>query len=327
MPNKLNKTTRHLLKLLPSGKLLSGTELRQELNMTRGGVWKAIQQLQQMGLAIQSTPDDNYRLAEPIELLQQNSIARWLPAEQKKALDEILILEQIDSTNNFLMAKAQSGSKEKLACFAEQQTAGRGRRERDWISPFGTNIYFSLLWHLNNDISELNGLSLATAVAVLRALKSYGVVSPIQLKWPNDIFCHEKKLGGILIEMIGQPHTSLALVIGIGINTYMNPQQAQGITQAWTSLQEVTQSKVERNRLAGLLLSETIQMLQQFHNAGLKPFLSEWRAHDYLYQRPIEIMLNTDKINGTMLGIDDIGRLLVKNVNQEVKAYAVGKVA
>ena len=140
------------------------------------------------------------------------------------------------------MSQAKSGPSG-WACFAEQQTHGRGRQERTWFSPYGKNIYCSLLWRFAISQGNLSGLSIAVAVMVVRALKKYGISAGIQVKWPNDILFSARKLAGILVERSGS-----AVVIGVGVN--LNFSQETETT--WISLAEITQQPVARNYFAGL---------------------------------------------------------------------------
>ena len=118
-----------------------------------------------------------------------------------------------------------------MVCFAEHQSAGKGRRGRQWVSPFGSNIYMSILWRFQQDgIACTAGLSLAVGVAVIRALKTYGF-NEVGLKWPNDIYCQGKKLGGILIEVSGEADGPCAVIIGLGLNLFLPEIQGQTITR------------------------------------------------------------------------------------------------
>ena len=184
--------------------------------------------------------------------------------ENKSLLNEIIVLNEIDSTNQFLFSKIDTKTPKSIACFSEQQTQGRGRRGREWLSPFASNIYHSLLWYFEKDPSELMGLSLAVAVMTTRALKQYGIKTGLELKWPNDIFWESQKLAGILIEMVSQPQDICAVVVGIGINTRLSQQHIIDLDRPVTSIEKITQHPADRNQLAGLLLNALIEGFQQF---------------------------------------------------------------
>jgi len=126
-----------------------------------------------------------------IELLNDARIIAAMTPASRALMQNLLILPQIDSTNRYLMdlgKQQQSG----VVCFAEQQTAGKGRRGRHWVSPFGNNIYLSVLWRYElAGPDRLAGLSLAVAVAVIRALTRLGVEN-VGIKWPNDLVSQQK---------------------------------------------------------------------------------------------------------------------------------------
>ena len=121
----------------------------------------------------------------------------------------------MDSTNAEPMRQAEAGGAPGLVCTAEQQTAGRGRRGRQWVSPFASNLYLSLVWEFSQGAAALEGLSLAVGVAVARALAACDVPA-VQLKWPNDVLHDGAKLGGILLEMTGDAAGACQVVVGVG---------------------------------------------------------------------------------------------------------------
>jgi BirA family transcriptional regulator, biotin operon repressor / biotin---[acetyl-CoA-carboxylase] ligase len=214
-----------------------------------------------------------------------------------------------------------------IAVFAEHQTAGRGRRGRSWISPFATNIYFSLLWHFNKDPAEIMGLSLAVGVAVAKALQEYGLTQGIKLKWPNDVLWQRKKLAGILVEMVATSHEQVSTVVGIGINTAMQTTQAKDINQAWTSIEQITGQPVQRNHLAALLTNHLVATINKFSKEGLSPILSNWRPLDALINQPIRVSNTQNHIDGTMTGISPRGELLLKDKELKEHRFFSGEVS
>ena len=135
-------------------------------------------------------------------------------------LADLEIFKSIDSTNKYAREKAEQAPASGSVVLAEQQSAGRGRRGKTWVSPFAANIYLSIVWDFEQGAQALEGLSLAVGVAVKRALNAQGV-NGVQLKWPNDIYVEGQKLGGILLEMIGDPAGQCSVIVGVGINVAM----------------------------------------------------------------------------------------------------------
>lgn len=304
------KSTQQLLILLADGKRYSGETLGKQLKISRAGVWKAIHHLKKLGVEIDSVRGKGYQIPDGLDLLNKEKMLMELDPQYCSLLDDLVILEQVDSTNNYLL-RHELWSNKKIACFAEHQTQGRGRSGRTWLSPFGHNIYGSLLWHFDKDPGEIIGLSLAIAVGVLRALQHFGIYQQLGLKWPNDILYAGKKLGGILIDVIAESHHRCSIIIGIGINTYLPHCLMKLIDQPCISLQAITQKPVNRNYLCGLLLKHILITLSQFSLQGLTPFLDEWNQFDQLKGKTITLNSGQQQFVGEMQGISERGELIL----------------
>lgn len=215
----MNKNIKQLLTSLNDGNFHSGSNLGKELNLTRSAVWKLIKQLEKYGIGVEAKTRQGYRITQSLEFLDKEKIIQFLGAAHKQYLDKITIFDEIPSTNSYLveLAKTQPNCMENI-CLAEFQTSGRGRLGRQWISPYGKNMYLSLLWRFVKEPGELGGLSIAVAVSVVEALRHYGIKQDIRLKWPNDIIWNGCKLAGILIEISGEVRHAYNTVIGIGLN-------------------------------------------------------------------------------------------------------------
>ena len=318
---------KNLLHLLADGKFHSGTQLASSLNISRAAIWKQLEVLTaDYGLDIIALRGKGYKLHRPLELLVAEQIKAALTPVAADLLTGLEIYQRIDSTNRYLSDRAQQ-TLSGLVCLAETQTAGKGRRGRQWVSPFGNNIYLSLLWHYPNDLSSIAGLSLAVGVAVIRALHSLGLTE-IGLKWPNDIYWHKQKLGGILIEVSGETGGSCHAVIGLGLNLYLPSKETATITQPWTDLSQIKGSiSYSRNTLTSLLLNHLLPVVARFDSNGLKAYLPEWRAADVLLNQAVNLYIGDKKMSGLVAGIDDNGLLLFKNNAGEIKTFASGEVS
>jgi BirA family biotin operon repressor/biotin-[acetyl-CoA-carboxylase] ligase len=240
--------------------------------------------------------------------------ANKIQHECSERLVSLEIFDVIDSTNSYLLQMKNASGR---VCFAEQQMQGRGRRGRSWYSPAGANIYFSLAW----DFSEKNisNLSLAVAVMVAAALKKYGILAGIQLKWPNDILFQGRKLAGILLERTGD-----TVVIGIGLNVFLSQEMKTEMHAI--DLTEITGKLIERNRLAGLLVNELLLKLPVFSATGLQEFLQDWRERDALIHKQI-VVHALEKISyGEMRGINDVGELLLLDEQNNLQQISHGEV-
>lgn len=312
-----------LLKLLADGRFHSGEALGQALCISRTMVWKHIQTLKTLGIDCHSVSGKGYRLARPVELLEQQAIEATLGDKTLARLSALELHPEIHSTNRHLMERLgmlTSGH----ACLAERQTAGRGRRGREWVSPFARNIYLSLYWRFEMSPALLSGLGLAVGVAVIRALRQLGI-DDAALKWPNDVLWQGRKLAGILLEMSGESGGPYHVVMGIGMNVNMADEGA-AIDQPWVSLNQITAQPLSRNRVAGVLLHHLLESVQQFQTSGLEPFLGEWQQADVYAGREVAIQLGDNTIVGHARGIDPSGAILVE-VEGGLRRFYSGEVS
>ncbi len=306
------QSRRQLLQLLSDGEYHSGETLGQALGISRMAVWKQIKALREAGVELQTLHGKGYRLPVAVELLDHELIRRAVTPATRAGLESIEVMLEIDSTNNHLRTQALQGAPSGSVCLAEQQQGGRGRRGRDWVSPFAANLYFSLLWRISAGAMALGGLSLVTGIAVARGLRCFGIEAA-GLKWPNDILVHNAKLAGILIDVVGESTGPCAVVIGVGVNVRMPQSAAAGIDQPWTDLGSLTgQDDISRNRLAACLLDQLLPAIAEFEAQGLQPFMAEWQRYDIVQGRPVDLQLANGVVSGTACGIDAGGALLVE---------------
>lgn len=322
----LSATQKIILSLLGDGQFHSGTELAEHLKISRSAIWKYVNDLDSIGLTISAVSGKGYRLDIPLELLEKNLILANLQPPQVALVNRISIFDEIPSTNSYLMGRCMEHAPAGEICFAERQTAGKGRRGRNWVSPFGSNIYLSVLWRFQASPLTISGLSLALGVAVIRALKEL-YPHNFQLKWPNDIFYQDKKLGGILVEVTGESEGPCAAVIGLGLNTYLPESAAEPITQEWTDLSQIIGQQVNRNNLAGCLLKHLLTVLAEFDSRGIGAYLDEWREYDCLKDKLATLYIGQHSYEGTVCGINEDGLLLLTLANGNTQAFASGEVS
>lgn len=318
----LNKT---LLCQLSDHRFHSGTGLAAALGVSRTAVWKHIRDLEALGLEIAAVSGKGYRLISPLQLLDEAAIRADLTPAAAALLAELEIHDSLDSTNTYLMQAALKGPATGTVCLAETQTAGRGRIGREWLSPFGSNIYLSLLWRFE-DPSRVAGLSLAVGVAVVRALAGLGF-GEAGLKWPNDVLWGENKLGGILLEVAGEAHGSCAVVIGVGLNRYLPASVGRSIDQAWADLTGIAGGVAPpRNRLVAALLNELLVLVADYEDYGLAPWLPEWRRLHRLQGREAVVHIGETQIRGRIAGVSDEGLLVLDCGEGGLRRFASGEV-
>ncbi len=303
-----------LLALLADGEFHSGRELGEQLGVSRTAVWKHLQKLEQFGLSLESAKGRGYRLDGGLELLDQETLLAHLHGATRACLSELEVLPLIDSTNTRAMERAAQGQSG-YVCLAELQSAGRGRRGRAWVSPFGRNIYLSLTWSFDAGAAALEGLSLAVGVALAHVLRDLGI-EDIGLKWPNDILCHGRKLAGVLLEMTGDPAGVCQVVVGVGLNVAMPSSSEPQIDQPWVDVQtllaEAGLPSVARNFLAAALIDELLPLLHSYQADGFQAYRADWTALDAFADCQVELRSADKVVYGIARGVSETGALCLE---------------
>lgn len=309
-----------LLMSLADGRFHSGSDLAKAHGVTRTAVWKQVQVIEQRwGVKIFAVRGKGYRLAEPLELLDEATIRQSFSLETQRRLCSLEIHRIIDSTNRHLM-QCPSPVEGVQACLAERQTEGQGRRGRHWYSPFARNIYLSLRWRSVRPPHQLAGLGLALGVAAAEVLRQLGF-DRVGLKWPNDLVTAEGKLGGMLIQMTGEGEGPSTLVAGIGINVRMPSETGNAIDQPWIDLARLGDPP-SRSLLAGRLINAWILGLTQYETHGLEPFLARWRHLDQYLDQDVALIRGEERIHGVAQGIAEDGSLLLRTDQGLIRFHA-----
>tara|TARA_B110000211_G_scaffold53133_1_gene58685 strand:- start:215 stop:1177 length:963 start_codon:yes stop_codon:yes gene_type:complete len=295
-----------LLALLADGQFHSGEELGDVLGVSRAAVWKQLKKLEDLDVPFSSVKGKGYRLHDAIELLDESQIRSCI----SQRLDILELLLDVDSTNTYLFNRASDHMGKRYAVMAEKQNHGRGRRGRQWVSPFGRNIYLSLLVSFSGGMSALEGLSLTTAIAVERALRRLDIQG-VGLKWPNDIYADGRKLAGILLEVTGEYNSHCQVVIGIGLNLSMNESEAKDIDQPWVDLRSLNPN-LSRNEVAGVLLDELLTCIDTFQKEGFAPLQEYWSERDIYHESEVSVVSPSQEITGVVKGVNRKGELLLK---------------
>ncbi len=292
-----------ILKALSRGEFISGEELGEQLGISRAAISKHIKGIQEWGIDIFRVQGKGYQLAKPLQMLDEAVL-------KDNLTNRVELIPIIDSTNQYLLNQVdelESGT----VCLAEYQAKGRGRRGREWVSPFGSNLYMSMFWRLDAGMAAAMGLSLVVGVAIVEALEELGLEG-VKLKWPNDLYYQDRKLAGILVEMSGQAGGAANLVIGMGMNLMM-PEQTEGITQPWSSLSEVaTEGSIDRNQLAIELIRALHSALTDYEVHGMSGFVERWNRLDNFLGRPIKLIIGPREVAGIARGINEQGAVLLE---------------
>lgn len=311
-----------LLDYLSDGHFHSGEDIAAELNVSRTTIWKQVKKLNALLPAdILSVPGKGYKLSEPLVVLNKDKILSRMRAQIQPALEKIEILLDCPSTNQFLLEQMEASHTGNTLLLAELQTQGRGRRGRQWVSPFASNIYMSLSWGLSLSIAEMSGLSLVVAISVANALKK-NALENIKLKWPNDIYVEKQKLSGVLLELRGESNNPCRAVIGIGVNVNMPVAAAKEIDQPWIDMRSIVGQSVDRNNLVASILDELIPNLALFEAKGFSAFIHHWKELDLLEGKAINIVGHASMKQGIARGVDEQGALLVEFENKVQPIYS-----
>jgi BirA family biotin operon repressor/biotin-[acetyl-CoA-carboxylase] ligase len=324
---ELTAIHKKLIKRLADGQFYSGQQLANELGVSRTSIWNYLKTVEEAGFELHPVKGKGTRFAAPVELLDKDCIADCLPKQSKRLLKQLIMPDVCSSTNQYLLQQNSvnslpSGS----VCITEMQTAGKGRLGRTWVSPYGQNLYLSFLWRFRSGISSLAGLSLACGVAVCDTLKQLGLEEH-GLKWPNDILWNDKKLGGILVEIHGENQGDYIAIIGIGINHQMNKKPSDDIDQPWVDISQAHQGKLGRNKLAAHLMGSVLEVLNDYEEGGLAPYVGRWNAFDCYKNRKVQISSGKAITKGVANGITKTGELKLLKKNGETQLVSSGEVS
>lgn len=312
-----------LIRKLNDQRFHSGEDLATEYAVSRGTVNNLIQQARGMGLKIHAVRGRGYRLAHACEWLDVDALSKRL-ARSHKALN-VEVVEQIDSTNSRLLEQLRHGDAPSVLC-AEYQTGGRGRRGRAWAAAPGGGLIFSLSWRFERPVGELGGLSLATGLALVRALSRHSRHA-LQLKWPNDILAGFRKLAGVLVEIQGEASGPSAAVIGVGVNLLLPASLRADIAQGVVDMDELGRTSDRTSMLADCL-DELLAMMKRFDAAGFSPLVEEWAQWHAYQNKDVNLILPGGKREtGRVQGVDASGALLIRQADGTLTRYSSGEVS
>ncbi|MEH6494076.1 bifunctional biotin--[acetyl-CoA-carboxylase] ligase/biotin operon repressor BirA [Halopseudomonas sp.] len=311
-----------ILALLADGQFHSGEKLGEQLGVSRAAVWKSLQRLEQQGFPLHRVRGKGYRIPPGAVLLDCGLVREALPAPLQSRWHWHLY-QQIDSTNAQAQRLIAESGVRPLAVIAEQQTAGRGRRGRQWSSPFGQNIYMSFVEPVSGGAQGLEGLSLVVGLTLVQTLEACGYQG-CQLKWPNDILLNGAKLAGVLLEISGDLTADAVVIIGVGVNVLM--EQDDNIDQGWTSLRGSGQKGLlDRNQLIAAFAQRLAQALRLFARDGFLAFQAQWQACDAWLGAEVQVISGANVLVGRNLGVDATGalRLLTAEGERQVSGGEV----
>ncbi|MGN0551701.1 MAG: biotin--[acetyl-CoA-carboxylase] ligase [Acutalibacteraceae bacterium] len=314
--------TKILKYLKDSGDYVSGQQLSKMLNVSRNAIWKSINSLKNDGYIIDSVTNKGYKLISVPDILTESEIKSGL--KTRRIGNEIIALQQVDSTNEEIKRRAKQGAPHGLVCTAEEQTIGKGRLGRTWVSPPGEGIWVSVLLRLPVSPAEVSGITLAAGLAVCKAVTNVTGLSA-KIKWPNDVLIDNKKVCGILTEMAAELDAVDYLVCGIGINAN-NKSFPDDIAHKATSIYLQLGKEINRSELLRELLYLLELYTDEFAADAAAEFLEEYKSLCVTLGRQVTVTRGGKAVQGTAADVTKSGALIVTGENGERLEITSGEV-
>ena len=243
--------------------------------------------------------------------LDAAAIRRGLSDATRERLEALEVFDTIGSTSTYLVQNARPEAGRVHVALAEEQTAGRGRQNRHWVSTRGAGLYQSLAFAVASARADFSALTLALGVGAIRALERCGIEG-VQVKWPNDLVANDGKLAGMLTET-RMVDGRLVVVAGIGVNIYMDEATRAASTSGWAqrgvALEDLADTVPDRNDLAAAMTDALTDVFADYEAQGFAPYADAWRAADWLRGRRVSIESPAAKHTGIAAGVDDAGAL------------------
>lgn len=299
-----------LLGLLKDGAFHSGEELGLALGVSRAAVWKQVALLRKRGLLIEAVQGRGYRLSGMLGPWDRDTLLRHMGPDICSSVSVLSLEGQVTSTNDVAAALLRGTPGGIVVSLAEEQTRGRGRRGRDWYSPFHANFYGSVGGTFDGGIAQVAGLSLAVGVVLARALREEGL-EQVKIKWPNDLVVNGAKLGGILVELQAEAAGPCQVIVGVGINFQLPGDTSERLGRAVVDLASLLPRPIDRNYLGGIFLRELVGLVRDFPARGLQPYLRDWEQFDALIGQEVEVSGLAAELKGVANGVDASGALMI----------------
>ncbi len=320
----MNTLTANILnRLRTSDGYLSGGELCREFGMTRSAVWKHISQLRNQGYTIEAVTGRGYRLDGGPCIPVPEEVSPLLTT--KRFGRNLVFHEEVDSTNLQAKILARQGAAEGSVIAADTQTGGRGRMGREWVSPPGVNLYFSIILRPSVPPMRFPQIPLLAAAAIHQALDTAVGRLGLMIKWPNDILVKGRKFCGILCEMESEPDMTHFVIVGVGININLR-DIPERIKETATSLFLESGREYCRPDILAAILNRFEPPYEKWLEAedlsGLLPYLER---HSWLKDRPVRVEHHNENLTGRVRGISRTGELMLEAEDGKMHALSSGE--
>jgi BirA family biotin operon repressor/biotin-[acetyl-CoA-carboxylase] ligase len=305
----------------------SGEMLSERLGVSRAQIWKHVNQLRKRGYQIEGAAGDGYRLTALPDRLYPEEIKRGLKTHW--LAQEILYLDQTESTNADAARLAREGAPHGATVIAECQTAGKGRLGRQFHSPAYQNLYTSIVLRPQMELSRVSTLLLTAGVAVARTVAEIlGSAERVEIKWPNDVLIGGLKTSGVLMELEAEENRIQSAILGIGVNLNADPREFPTEFRARaTSLTQEAGARIDRTHFSQLLYSILEEVIDLHCNADFEAVKPQFEDFFRMKGRKIRVAsMDGTEIEGRTLGIADQGALELETAPGERVQVLAGDV-
>ncbi|MFY0523282.1 biotin--[acetyl-CoA-carboxylase] ligase [Archangium gephyra] len=302
---------------------LSGEALSAKLGLSRTAVWKHVQSLREKGYRIDAVPARGYRLVDVPDRLSPLELT---PLLSTHSLGQTLHFhDSLPSTNQAAFRLASDGAEHGEVVITEQQTAGKGRRGRTWVSPHGLNLYFSAILRPELPPQRAPELTLVAAVALAEALREADAEALI--KWPNDVQIGGRKVAGILTELSAEPERVHFVVLGIGVNLNAGPEDfPPEVASTATSLSQALGRRINRALFTTALWGRLEEWLDLHHEVGFDPVRQRWKELSATLRQEVLVRTGQSELRGVAEDIDESGALMVRTAGGSLERVLAGDV-
>lgn len=314
-----------LLKLLNDADgYLSGQALSEALGVSRTAIWKAINKLKEEGFQIASVRNKGYFIEKTSTELAESSVRSYLSSGCR--FTSVKVLETVDSTNTEAKRLYQSGLRSEAVLLSKEQTLGKGRRGRSWLSPKDEGIFMSLLLMPDIDPVQASMLTLVAGLAVSEAIESLLDLKPM-IKWPNDLVIDGKKVCGILTEMSAEMDFVNHVIVGIGINVNQVEFHPDIVDMA-TSLKKICGQEVNRPQLIGRIIEKFEVYYNQFLTMGDLAFMTQsYNDRCINVDQELKVISRSGELKGKGVGIEKDGTLQIRLEDGTITSINAGEVS
>jgi len=312
-----------ILALLTDGadQFTSGEALSGKLGLSRAAVWKHVESLRRKGYRIEAVSSKGYRLLEIPDRLTPLELTAHLETEEIGRT--IHYRDSLESTNELAFQLALEGAAHGEVVLADQQTRGKGRRGRSWVSPPGKNLYCSVILRPELIPQRAPELTLVAAVAVAAALREFGAEA--QIKWPNDLLLNGRKVAGILTELSAEQDRIHFAVLGIGVNLNGEPSEfPEELRTTATSVRHELGTPVVRAAFAAAMWAHLEEWLRRHGERGFGPVRDAWKEISATLGKKVLVKSERIELQGVAEDIDETGALLVRTAPGIVERVVAG---